>query len=76
MISGNSQFRVDMPCTDHLREINQRCFARLLVDEDVKLVEITVHQTTVRQTEKQSHKCGVELGRGIDLAYCSAGISA
>jgi hypothetical protein len=50
-----------MPCANHLREINQHGLPILSPNQDIKLVEIAMDQSRMRETNDQSHELGVQL---------------
>jgi hypothetical protein len=50
-----------MSRADHLREINDGRLAGLLVNQNVELVVVSVDQSAVSESKKQSHERGVKL---------------
>lgn len=55
------QLGIDMSRADHLREINDGRLAGLLVNQNVELVVVSVDQSAVSESKKQSHERGVKL---------------
>lgn len=58
----DSLFRILMPRTDHLREVDDHWFPVFPFDKNIELVKVTMNQAGMGEVEDEGHELGVEVG--------------